>query len=61
MIETKTIEKAFTSSDLASYLGISTRSLDRYVRQGKLNDWRCVKIGKHVRFFPIEHGQVERE
>lgn len=41
-------ERLFSKSDAASYLGISERTLDRWIEQGKLKVTR--RIGKSPRW-----------
>ena len=39
--------KLLTRKELANFLGLSTRTISRFIEQG---DLRCVKLGHQIRF-----------
>ena len=51
-----TDERLYSKSDAASYLGISERTLDRWVKDGKLSGTR--RAGKSLRWSKAELDAV---
>lgn len=54
-----TDERLYSKSDAASYLGISERTLDRWVKDGKLSGTR--RAGKSLRWSKAELDAVLTE